>query len=200
MFNLYFSIIYIHIYTYYFNYIFICLYNIDIYILYIYDVCVLFYLTKSSTRSARQTWLCWTRSSARNGLCPPHWLRRPSASVGNATEISMEEMIHTYVIIYIYVHTYIFYTYVQTHILCILRRYQIEYYAVFRDRRFCGWNLVCRWEYSICLRWVAKCWFRVYIYIRNRWYFELINYGNISPNLHDFKLNLFYLLDPCIYI
>ena len=71
---------------------------------------------------------------------------------------------------------------------------------MFRDRRFCGWNLVCRWEYSICLRWVAKCWFRVYIYIRNRWYFELINYGNISPNLHDFKLNLFYLLDPCIYI
>ena len=30
---------------------------------------------------------------------------------------------------------------------------------------------------------------RMYIYIRNRWYFELINYGNISPNLHDFKLN-----------
>ena len=69
--------------------------------------------------------------------------------------------------IYIYVHTYIFYTYVQTHILCILRRYQIEYYAVFRDRRFCGWNLVCRWEYSICLRWVAKCWFRVYIYTKS---------------------------------
>ena len=30
---------------------------------------------------------------------------------------------------------------------------------------------------------------RIYIYIRNRWYFELINYGNISPNLHGFKLN-----------
>ena len=73
----------------------------------------------------------------------------------------------------------------------IQRHYQIEYFPVFGDRRFCGWNLVCSWEYSICLRWVAKCWFRVciYIYIRNRWYFELINYGNISPNLHDFKLN-----------
>ena len=28
----------------------------------------------------------------------------------------------------------------------------------------------------------------IYIYTRNRWYFELINYGNISPNLHGFKL------------
>ena len=87
---------------------------IYIYTIYIYDVCVLFYLTKSSTRSARQTWLCWTRSSARNGLCPPHWLRRPSASVGNATEISMEEMIHTYVIIYIYICTYIHILYIRT--------------------------------------------------------------------------------------
>ena len=53
---------------------------------------------------------------------------------------------------------------------------------MFRDRKICGWNLVSRWEYSICLRWVAKSWFRVYIYIRNRWYCELINYGNISLN------------------
>ena len=43
---------------------------------------------------------------------------------------------------------------------------------------------------------------RIYmcIYIRNRWYFELINYGNISPNLHDFKLNYSICWIRCIYI
>ena len=46
MFNLYFSIIYIHIYTYYFNYIFICLYNIDIYIYTIYMMCVFCFISQ----------------------------------------------------------------------------------------------------------------------------------------------------------
>ena len=49
-----------------------------------------------------------------------------------------------------------------------------------------------RWEYSICLRWVAKSWFRVYIYTKSLifWAYKLWKY--ISE--------LFYLLDPCIYI
>ena len=63
---------------------------------------------------------------------------------------------------------------------------------MFRDRKICGWNLVSRWEYSICLRWVAKSWFRVYIYTKSLilWTYKLWKY--ISE--------LFYLLDPCIYI
>ena len=63
---------------------------------------------------------------------------------------------------------------------------------MFRDRKICGWNLVSRWEYSICLRWVAKSWFRVYIYTKSLifWAYKLWKY--ISE--------LFYLLDPCIYI
>ena len=62
----------------------------------------------------------------------------------------------------------------------IQRHYQIEYFPVFGDRRFCGWNLVCSWEYSICLRWVAKCWFRVCIYIYTKslifWAYKLWKY------------------------
>ena len=109
-------------------------------------------------------------------ISPGRWCLQPSSLPGSGVPFWTCN-IHIYIYIY------------------ILRHYQIEFFPVFGDRRFCGWNLVCRWEYSICLRWVAKCWFRVYIYvyiyiyIRNRWYFELINYGNISPNLHDFKLN-----------
>ena len=57
---------------------------------------------------------------------------------------------------------------------------------------------LCLLSSSICLRWVAKCWFRVYI--RNRWYFELINYGNISPNLHGFKLNYSIISVGSVYI
>ena len=63
---------------------------------------------------------------------------------------------------------------------------------MFRDRKICGWNLVSRWEYSICLRWVAKSWFRVYIYTKSLIFW--------AYNLWKYISELFYLLDPCIYI
>ena len=36
---------------------------------------------------------------------------------------------------------------------------------------------------------MIKNWFRVYIYIRNRWYFEFIKERHVYINLHDLELN-----------
>ena len=64
-----------------------------------------------------------------------------------------------------------------------------------RESMILGIRNFYRWEYSICIRGVLKndkqmiSRIYIYIYIRNRWYFECTKERNVHPNLHDLELN-----------